>query len=218
VWVPGRLSRRAPALQALPAVEVVKGSIVRLRARITEIASSGPWAAALVEGSRTDCAHAIGWRAGRRSVVRFTAQRPCDADEPDESFSALALSGTSVTWSSFYCGNFCYSHGYSADVTRRGSQTVGGGDEPVSQEPGGGNPKPRPAPPRESRRGVAISVTSGTILLRRVADGLVRTIRPPGGAVDAELETAGLFYAYNVGGTRFPGHLAFVPFDDLFSS
>jgi hypothetical protein len=38
---------------------------------------------------------------------------------------------------------------------------------------------------------------------------------PRGGAVDAELEDDGLFYAYNMRGD-FRGHVVFVPFAELF--
>ena len=38
---------------------------------------------------------------------------------------------------------------------------------------------------------------------------------PPGRVVDAELEYAGLFYAYNADG-EMPGTIVFVPFAELF--
>ena len=213
-WVSGALSPRAPSLRPLPPVEVSVGSGVRSRGKVLEIASSGPWVAALVDSSRTDCVHVFGWRPGSRAVVRFRASAPCDTDDAPELHSALALKGTSVTWSTFSCGNFCYGGGYKADLRRPGSETSFGGDA-LSDIPGEGAPKPRPRPPHEVRRGVAVSVTSGTIQLRRVVDGRLRTIRPPGGAIDAELESTGLFYAYNVAGT-FRGRLVFVPFGQLF--
>lgn len=214
-WMSGALSPRAPSLWPLPPVEVSVESGVKSRGKILEIASSGPWVVALVDSSRTDCSHVFGWRPGSRTVVRFRASAPCDTGDPPESFSALALEGTSVTWSTFVCGNFCYGGGYEADLRRPGSETGGASDEALSDTPGGGTPEPRPRPPHEVHRGVAVSVTSGTIQLRRVADGQLRTIRPPGGAIDAELESTGLFYAYNIGG-RFPGHLVFVSFEQLF--
>jgi hypothetical protein len=58
-------------------------------------------------------------------------------------------------------------------------------------------------------------VSRGTITLRRLSDGYLRKLRPPGGAIDAELEAAGLYYAYNSSG-RFPGRVVFVPFSRLF--
>ena len=214
-WTTGALPPRAPSLRSLPPVEVSVGSGVKSRGKILEIASSGPWVAGLVDSSRTDCSHVFGWRPGSRTVVRFRASAPCDTDDAPESYSALTLKGTSVTWSTFSCGNFCYGGGYKADLRRPGSETSFGGDA-LSDTPGEGTPKPRPRPPDEVHRGIAVAVASGTIQLRRVADGQLRTIRPPGGAIDAELESIGLFYAYNIPGV-FPGHLVFVPFDQLFS-
>jgi hypothetical protein len=61
-----------------------------------------------------------------------------------------------------------------------------------------------------------MSVSAGTITLRRVEDALVRTIRRDGGVVGADLTNAGLFYAHNRGGRLFPGRIVFVPFDELF--
>jgi hypothetical protein len=74
----------------------------------------------------------------------------------------------------------------------------------------------RPPPPSETRRGVSITVVNGTIRLRRDTDGREVTIRPPGGAVDAELENTGVFYAYNTH-DRMRGRIVFIPFDRLIS-
>jgi hypothetical protein len=73
----------------------------------------------------------------------------------------------------------------------------------------------RPSPQPETRRGIQMTVNRTTITLRRLADRRTRTIRPPSGVVDAELENGGLFYAFNARRTTMPGRLVFVPFPDL---
>jgi hypothetical protein len=65
-------------------------------------------------------------------------------------------------------------------------------------------------------RDVAVFVTRRIVRLVRLGDGRNRTIHPPGsGVIHAQLEPAGLFYAYNVRGGR-TGRVAFIPFRKLF--
>jgi hypothetical protein len=61
--------------------------------------------------------------------------------------------------------------------------------------------------------GVLVYVMGRRIHLLRLADGRKTSIRPPGSsAVLAQIESAGLYYAYNVGRR---GRVQFVPFDRL---
>lgn len=61
--------------------------------------------------------------------------------------------------------------------------------------------------------GVLVYVTGRRIHLLRLADGEKTSIRPPGNsAVLAQIESAGVYYAYNVGGS---GRVTFVPFDRI---
>jgi hypothetical protein len=63
---------------------------------------------------------------------------------------------------------------------------------------------------------VAVYITGRRIHLLRLADGRNVSIRPPGsGPVFAQVESVGLFYAYNVKGSARPGRVRFVPFDRL---
>jgi hypothetical protein len=179
------------------------------RGRITEIASDGLRVTALVPTSSLDCDHVVGWTAGTRSI--FRAERPWRC-ELNQTWFNLRLVGTTVRWQDYWCGNECYVAERWADFRvpyrqHSGTENVVEGYRPV-----------RPPPPRETHRGVALAVANGAITLRRAADGRARTIRPPGGAVDAELEDDGLFYAYNAGKAKMPGRLVFVPFGELFAS
>ena len=63
--------------------------------------------------------------------------------------------------------------------------------------------------------GVLVYVSGRRIHLLRLVDGKKVSIRPPGSsAVLAQIESAGLYYAYNVA-SRKPGRVTFVPFDRL---
>ncbi len=137
----------------------------------------------------------------------FTERRPSESGGGSTPAN-LALTKSKITWASFECGNFCYVTTFAADIRRPMHMSSHGGDVASSKLPR------TPPPPVETRRGVTVRVARGTITLSRT-DGRKRTIRPPGGAVDAELETTGLFYAYNIQAT-YPGRLAFVPFAKLF--
>jgi hypothetical protein len=60
---------------------------------------------------------------------------------------------------------------------------------------------------------VVVYIAGRRIHLLRLSDGKKTSIRPPGNsAVLAQIEGAGLYYAYNVGGR---GRVTFVPFDQL---
>jgi hypothetical protein len=93
---------------------------------------------------------------------------------------------------------------------RRPNHQVSGDEE------GSDGRRLHPPPRRETHRGVTMTVRGGTIVLRRSADGRVARIGPRALA-DADLEPAGLFYAYNLRRNARPGRLAFVPFARLFS-
>ena len=63
--------------------------------------------------------------------------------------------------------------------------------------------------------GVLVYVKGRRIHLLRLADGAKTSIRPPGGsAVLTQLESAGLYYAYNVADRR-PGRVTYIPFAQL---
>jgi hypothetical protein len=74
-------------------------------------------------------------------------------------------------------------------------------------------PLPRAAPKASRPPPVELA----TIVLWRRSDGALRRFRPPGGAIDAELERVGLYYGYNLRRAKFPGRVAFIPFRALFS-
>jgi hypothetical protein len=64
--------------------------------------------------------------------------------------------------------------------------------------------------------GVAVYIAGRRVHLLRLADGRDVSIRPPGsGPVLAKIESAGLYYAYNIPGHKRPGRVTFVPFDRL---
>jgi hypothetical protein len=154
-----------------------------------------------------DCDHLVVWTEGTKRVIRFSWPERCGDFNQD--YFNLMLDGTSIQWRSFFCGNYCYVAGCAADVLRPYRYVCGDGDEVP------GHP-PRNPPPAETRRGVSIVTSGGTIQLRREQDGRTRTIRPSGGAVDAELEDVGLFYAFNLRHRAMPGRVVFVPFASLF--
>jgi hypothetical protein len=212
-WVAGRLPPAAQRTRPRPPLEVASAWGFRSEGRIVEIASSGRRVAALVDESRRDCDHAVAWTVGSRRVVRFSAPStpPCQGEEP-EHFFGLRLTGTKLAWNEFSCGSLCYHIDFVADVRRPGRQVVLAENEVEDENPPG-HPPPRP----ERRRGVRMTVLQGEIVLQRLADGRVRTIRPAGTLADADLEPAGLFYAHNVRRSRQAGRLVFIPLARIFS-
>jgi hypothetical protein len=181
----------------------------------------------VLQASRTDCTHVVVWTTGAASVTGFGRPEPCVAS--NAWLSGVALTGTEVTWNEYSHGNFLYQSICRADVRVPGRHTCSEDQviwDPENGQPDDqGNPVPNPvpytgppSPPTETRRDVEASTSNGTITLRRLADGKTHTLRPPGGAVDAELENAGLFYAYNLRSGQRPGRVIFVPFAALFTS
>jgi hypothetical protein len=69
----------------------------------------------------------------------------------------------------------------------------------------------------DSESGIAVYVLGREIHLVRIADGARTMVRPPTtrGAVEAQLERSGLFYAYQVADPRLPGRVAFVPYAEV---
>jgi Tol biopolymer transport system component len=204
-WARSRLPANAPRAARPPTPEERRPTGFASRSGVLEIASDGPWVGAIISDGRIDCEHVVAWNARSRSLVRFGPPARC---RDTFSFRRLALDGTTVTWAKSFCGNYCYVAGCAADVRRAGAGGCGEESE--------GNAPRRPLPTSETRDGVAFSVVNGTIRLHRVADGRLRTIRPPGRLVDAELETTGLVYAYTTRAGRFHGHVAFLRFDAFF--
>jgi WD40-like Beta Propeller Repeat len=202
-WLRGRQPTTLPAAAPAPPTEVLDATGFRSRTPVLELAADGPWVAALLAAGRLDREHVVAWRPPRRAVVRFAPTAPT---HDYGTYQQLSLTGTTVRWTSFGCGNSCYLSDVVADVRR--PQRFDVGDETVVERK-----PPRPGPPIEARRGVTATAHAGTIELRH-GDGRTRTIRPPGRLVDLELEEAGLFYAYATTG-NFRGRVVFVPFDRL---
>lgn len=212
IWVSGSLPKQAPAPRS-PRPQVATARQLRSRGRIFEIASDAARLAVLVDRSHVDCGHVVGWTGGELAVVRFSAPSPCNdfIEGEDMDRFGLAVAGTKITWQGRGCGNECYAFDCSADFRHPYEEDC----REAGSVPRGALP-PRPAPPREIHQGVGVEARrGGAITLRRSSDGRTRTIRLPGGVVDAELEDEGLFYAYN---TRadFRGRVVFVPFGELF--
>jgi Tol biopolymer transport system component len=199
-WAPGPVSAGAIPASSIPATELAGASALSANAPIYEISASGSWVAAVVEANPRDCTHVIAWRAGRRAV-RFNTPAPCAIDER---YYRLRLNGTRLSWSEYYCGNNCYTIGAAADLRRPGTSRLTSDERAFK-----GVPRRLPTP-RETRREVTMTLARGTITLR--FRGGVRTIRPPGGATDAELEQTGLFYSHN---QRRRARVVFVPFARL---
>ncbi|HSC91082.1 MAG TPA: hypothetical protein VLB86_05455 [Gaiellaceae bacterium] len=208
-WMRGSLPSTAPRLPPLPALETATPTLLRVRGLVRELASDRGWAAAAVGPSRRDCDHVVAWAAGTRRVIRFSAPAPCEDDGGVGTLTALRVAGRRVTWFETIWGNYAHVAPCGGDVARPGAGGCG-------EETGDEEAPPRIVAPRELRRGVRIALSGGTVVLTRAADGRVRRLRPAGGAVDAELEEAGLFYAYNVRGAAMPGRVAFIPMRQLF--
>jgi hypothetical protein len=176
--------------------------------RIVELASSGTWVAALVDYSSADREHAVAWSASTHRVVRFT--RPAPGDPDLGTLGWLTLKGAELRWLEFVDSGMDEPElvEYRADLRHPGAR-------PSSRQIGE-YPPPRVPPASETHRGVVFAFNRGTIHLTRRADGASRTVRPPGGAIDAELEGAGLYYGYNVPHAARPGRVVFVPLARLF--
>jgi hypothetical protein len=190
---------------AKPRVHVASGTHLQSLTRIAELSASGSQVAAITEQGSRYCDHLLAWRAGTTRVIQFPA-RSC---RDNGYLAVVTLVGIRVTWYEIAYGNSSYWTLFTADVRR--PQTAIEGDEQSGdhgEEPG------RPPPERGKRRGVTMTVRTGAVVLTR-ADGKKRTIHAAG-VVDAELEEAGLFYAFNGPGPR-PGNIVFVPFAKLFA-
>ena len=202
-WAAGAVSAAAPPARALPEPEIAGPKVLRTAGRIVELAASGRWVAVSVLHDALDCDHVAAWRAGTSRTVRFSRVAPCLIEFPADVLSHLAVSGTRVTWWDTVCEGSCDSNGVRGDLRAPGRST-----------PATGNVLRRKPPPRlilgsETGGGVTVALRRGTLVLRHA--GRRRTLRPPGGAVDAELTAAGLFYAYDVRGSTYRGRVAFVP-------
>jgi hypothetical protein len=69
----------------------------------------------------------------------------------------------------------------------------------------------------DSESGIVVYMLARAIHILRIADGARTVVRPPAtrGAVEAQLERSGLFYAYQVADAKLPGRVAFVPFAQI---
>jgi Tol biopolymer transport system component len=215
-WVPGSAGpARAPTILPLPAAERVAAPGFVSSGKVAEISANANRVAAIVEKSALDCNHALAWTAGASRVLRFTRLKRCGNDGEnvlgDAESVRISLEGTQVKWLGLYWGNYVYISSCTADMRRprAGVRCSGGGEGWEGPGPG------RPPPEQATRLGVSVKVENGTVVLVRSSDGRTRRIHPPSGAVDAELEDDGLFYAYNTSGAM-KGHIVFVPFAKLF--
>jgi Tol biopolymer transport system component len=209
-WMRGPLPPDAPRAARPPAPETASARELRSRGKVVEISADGLWSAAILGASPLDCDHVVAWNPSTAKLVRFDVPSTVGCGDSFAYSYGLRVAGTRVTYNDFFCGNSCYASSTIADVRRPGRASTGA-EEDVGQPD---RPPGHPRQPREIRRGVSMSLSADAIQLRRLADGRARTIRPPGGAVDAELEANGLFYAYNRRGS-FPGRVVFVPFAEL---
>jgi Tol biopolymer transport system component len=200
-WAPGPVPANAVPAAPVAPTELAGARALTATAPVHEVAASGRWVAAVVGSNARDCTHVVAWQPGRRAI-RFNTPAPCTTDER---LFRLRLAGSRLNWSSYYCGNNCYTVGVGADIRRPGAFHLTSDELPFQ-----GAPR-RLRTPHETRRGVTMTLSHGTIRLR-AGHRAVRTIRPPGGAADAELEQPGLFYAHN---QRGRGRVVFVPFTKL---
>jgi dipeptidyl aminopeptidase/acylaminoacyl peptidase len=201
-WGPGDVHGPRAPLLGLPPVEEVRGSTVLVRGRVTELSAHGSRVAFLVEQART-CKHAVVWRPGTRGL---TTVRPNHCrDWATSIFYDLELSGRTVIWGNFYCGNDCYESSFSAVVRARSVARNGS-----EQDVGNAGPAPKHvAPTAETVRGVSARLARG-ILHVSTPKGL-RIIRPAAAIVDFDLTPAGLFYAYDLPSGQARGRVVFVP-------
>jgi Tol biopolymer transport system component len=205
-WLRGRLSPTAPRPEPPPAAEVATVAELRTDGPVRELAADGRMAAVAIGASSIDCSRVVGWRAGSARVVRSEPPARCFAIEPE--LTALAVRGSTASFYRTYWGNYAHVMPCTFDLVA--------GRRACGDETEGGRAPERVIAPRETRRGVQLSAGAGTITLRRAADDRTRVIRPPGAVVDAELETVGLFYGYNIGVGAREGRVRFVPFEQLF--
>jgi hypothetical protein len=203
-WTVGALPTKAPAAPSPPKPELARGTTLRSRGLIKELAAD-----ALSGQSAVDCDHVLAWTQGTRGIVRFEYPEPCD-----RSFTwdfDVDIAGSEITWKQYYCGNYCYVGDCQADVRAAYRDQCSEGGTEVSRRP------PRPAPREETRGNVSITTLNGTITLRQLSGGATRVIRPPRGAVDAELEDDGVFYAYNLKRGSMRGRIVFLPRASFFT-
>ena len=212
-WADSRVGgARAPS--ATRAVEVAAGDRLRSAGKIMEISASDKRVAVVADESALDCHHVVAWTVGDARVVRFREPTRCGSEGEnrfgDERTVAVLLDGTRVTWIGETWGNYAYLTDHTADMARPKAGVRSSGGEQAYDEG-----VDRPPPERATRRGVSERVENGAVVLVRASDGRTRRISAPGRMVDAELENAGLFYAYNTKGSM-PGNVVFIPFAKLF--
>ncbi|MFL6028794.1 MAG: hypothetical protein ACJ74D_02030 [Gaiellaceae bacterium] len=215
-WIRTPGTRRPGIVRHFPAPEIGTRSRLRATGKVREIAADRDWVAGIFGTSRLDCHHVSSWQPATATVVRFAVPRRCEYASGVELLVGLSQRGKTTGWDTFSCGMSCYLVHSAGDVRRPGHTRRSTGDSESGYVGDNGTKPPvPPRPPHEVRRGVRVSVRAGSVILTRLADGKIRSLHPPGGAVDAELENTGLFYAYNVGG-KYPGRVVFVPFAQLF--
>lgn len=201
-WSPGPVNARAPGATPLPPGERVEREALQTRGRIVEIAADARWNAAVVLSDKLDCEHILAWRAGTTRTVRFSNRSPCFV-RSDESLFAVHVDGVRISWWEYGCGQSgCSIAQVAAQVQRPGIASHIGDEKFVNKPP------KRPTPKSETRAGITFSFSRGTVTLRRQARTL--HVSAPNAVVDAELENDGLFYAYNVPSSEYPGRLVFV--------
>ncbi len=172
-WVAADLPASARKVEPTPLPDHAGARVVRSRGRVSEVAASGSWSAAVVGASRTDCEHVIAWRPGSK-IMRFRPPMNSCFGDP---FVHLTLRGTRLHWVIFYCGNNCYLADFSANLRRPGEQVGSEDDEEYD------GPPPRAVKPASTtRKGIRMSVRNGMITLRRLRDGAFTRIRPPAAA------------------------------------
>ena len=202
-WSPGPVPATAPRARPLPPPEDASPRTLHTVGRIVELAASGRWAAVSVLHDPLDCDHVAAWRAGTRQTVRFSRVAPCQIEWPVDVLSHLAIAGTTVTWWDTVCDAGCDSNGARGDVGAPGSSTA------TTANVRRRRPPARLIAHSETRAGVGLTLHGGTLVLRHA--GRSATIGPRGGVVDAELTSAGLFYAYDVTGATYRGRVVFTP-------
>jgi hypothetical protein len=200
-WSPGPVPATAPRARPLPPPEVGSPRTLRTVGRIVELAASGRWAAVSVLHDPLDCDHIAVWRAGTRPTVRFSRVAPCLIESPADVLSHLAIAATTVTWWDTFCDVGCDSNGVRGDVRAPGRSKT------TTANVRRRRPPARLTAHSETRAGVALTLQHGTLVLRHA--GRSTTIGPRGGIVDAELTSAGLFYAYGVHGSTYRGRVVF---------
>ena len=196
---------------------VIANRMLLTKAGITEIAAHGGQVAALVPIVTLDqqCARAFVWNVPKRTLVQISdGYQGCGGNGYTIGHD-LSFSGNTVAWWDFWCGNEAYDDPVAAVLPRRVARSTG--PEPHDLGACVGVAEPKPQTPRgEKLGGLGMTPRETAILIRRLRDGRARTLRAPAHIVDADLTTAGLFYAYNTQHQRYSGHLVFVPYSQLF--